>query len=295
MKIKIKLIIFLIFLLIYITLALPPLTSHLNILNKVSDNKEMVQVLSANGEIEVELEEYLVGVLAAEMPATFELEALKAQAVASRTFAYSRKLKVDDTTSTQVYQNDEVLQKKWQEKYKKNIEKIRKAIDMTKGQVIMYKGEIIHAFFFSSSNGKTNNSEDYWASAYPYLKSVDSHYDSIKKDNIRIKEFTNDELKNIFNEKINKIEILSTYENEYVKEVLVNDKKYSGREIREKCKLSSSSFTLKKTLNGYQMITIGSGHGVGMSQYGAQGMALEGYDYKEILNHYYKNVDIVNK
>lgn len=131
------------------TFALPPLSSHLKIINKLENpKKEFVQVASMNGDIEVELEEYLIGVLAAEMPATFEIEALKAQAVASRTFVYSRKLKVDDTTASQVYQKDELLHEKWKENYTKNIDKIKRAIESTKGQVMMYDGKMIHAFSF---------------------------------------------------------------------------------------------------------------------------------------------------
>lgn len=124
---------------------------------------------------------------------------------------------------------------------------------------------------------------------------MDSHYDFIKKDNIRTKELTNEELTKIFDESIKEIKILSNYENGYVKQVLVNEKEFSGREIREKCQLSSSSFEVSKTTKGFKFVTVGSGHGVGMSQYGAQGMALEGYDYKDILKHYYQNIEIVNK
>lgn len=294
MKIKIKLLSCLLFFVGFMYLTLPPLTSHLSIENKFNENV-MVQVSSVNGQIELELENYLVGVLASEMPAAFEMEALKAQAVASRSYVYSRELKVDDTTSSQVYQSDEVLKEKWQDHYEANLSKIKEAISATKGQVMTYNQEIIHAYFFSSSNGQTNNAEDYWTASYPYLVSVDSHYDEIKMDNERTKTLSFDELNKIFNEKVNSMEIISRYENQYVKEVKVNQKSYSGRQIREMCSLSSSSFHLTVNDTGITFVTLGSGHGVGMSQYGAQGMALEGYDYTDILKHYYQGVEIVNK
>ncbi|MGN1344833.1 MAG: stage II sporulation protein D [Traorella sp.] len=294
MKIKIKLLSSLIFFLIYIYLAFPSLSTKDKINNEI--NKDVfVQVSTTTSIFNIELEEYLIGVVAAEMPASFEDEALKAQAVASRTFVYSRNLKVDDTTQTQAYQNDDKLKAKWKDDYEQNLSKIKKAVNDTKGQVIVYEGQIIHAFFFSSSNGQTNNSEDYWTTSYPYLKSVDSHYDEIKKDNQRTKIYTLNEINTLFNMEIKTFKIISNYDNGYVKKVKVNEKEYSGKEIREKCNLSSSSFKIMMNENTITFETIGSGHGVGMSQYGAQGMALQGYDYVDIIQHYYQGVEIVNK
>ena len=215
--------------------------------------------------------------------------------MASRSYVYSRELIVDDTTSSQVYQGYDVLKEKWQEAYDVNLAKIQEAVMSTKGQVLVYDQQIIHAYFFSSSNGKTNNSEDYWTTPYPYLVSVDSHYDDIKQDNKRTKAFTFEELSQLFGETFISMEIISHYESGYVKEVRVNEKIYSGREIREMCILSSSSFQIEKNDQGIVFTTLGSGHGVGMSQYGAQGMALEGHNYIEILKHYYQGTEIVNK
>lgn len=252
----------------------------------------MVSLTTNNQIISIELEEYLVGVIAAEMPASFEEEAIKAQAVVSRSFVFSRKLKVDDTINSQVYQNNNKLREKWKENYEQNISKIIKAVNDTKGQVIVFENEIIHAFFFSNSNGKTNNSEDYWTTAYPYLVSVESAYDNIKKETVKIQ---NDEINEIFGYHVNTIKILSNYDSDYVKEVKVNNKTYTGRQIRELCKLKSSSFTIETNDKEVIFHTFGYGHGVGMSQYGAQGMALAGYTYEEIIKHYYQGVEIVNK
>lgn len=283
-----------IFFLVFIYLSIPPLSQELKIKNEAKKD-DFVTVSTQTGDIQLSIEEYIIGVVSAEMPVTFELEALKAQAVASRTFVYSRNLKVDDTVNSQVYQNDEKLKEKWKDNYDEYISKVKKAVNDTKGQVIVYKGEMIHAFFFSSSNGSTNNSEDYWSTSYPYLVSVSSPYDNIKKDNERVKEISIDQMNQIFDMEVKNIEILELYENDYVKTVKVNSKTFTGKEIRELCQLASSSFHVERKNDSFVFQTIGYGHGVGMSQYGAQGMAKEGYNYIEIIQHYYKDVEIVNK
>ena len=277
------------FLLLYINLSINIETP--NKIKNYIENDVMVQVTSNNIIVDIELEEYLIGVVSAEMPASFELEALKAQAVVARSFVYSRNLKVDDTTNTQVYHNDDKLKEKWGSKYNEYLDKVRNAVYSTKDEVIVYENEIIKAYFFASSNGYTNNSEDYWTNALPYLRSVESTYDDIKIDQVL---YTKDEINKLFDMNVKSIEIKSTYENGYVKEVLVNEKIYSGKEIREICKLKSSSFTIEFN-DKYIFYTKGYGHGVGMSQYGAQGMALAGYSYQEIVKHYYQGVEIVNK
>ena len=157
----------------------------------------------------------------------------------------------------------------------------------------MYQGEYISALFFSSSNGKTNNCEDYFSGEVAYLKSVDSKWDlTIDKTNKRTKSFTKDNLAKIFNVSTPNLKIMSYTDSGYVKEVIVNNKSYTGRQIREKLGLASSSFKISYSQNKYTFTTLGNGHGVGMSQYGAQGMAKENKSYKDILNHYYQNIEI---
>lgn len=292
MKIKIKLFSCMLFFLVFIYLSIPPLSQELKIKNETKKD-DYVTVSTQTGDIQLSIEEYIIGVVSAEMPVSFELEALKAQAVASRTFVYSRNLEVDDTVNSQVYHTNEKLKEKWKDKYDEYINKVKKAVNETKGQIIVYKGEIIHAFFFSSSNGSTNNSEDYWSTSYPYLVSVSSPYE--EKENERVKKISITEMNQIFDMEVKNIEILELYENDYVKKVKVNSKTYTGKEIRELCQLASSSFSVEKKKDSFIFQTSGYGHGVGMSQHGAQGMAKEGYDYIEILQHYYKDVEIVNK
>lgn len=260
-----------------------------------SSQDYIVQVQTKQKTLHVPLDDYLVGVIAGEMPVSFEIEALKAQAVASRTFVLSRKLKVDNTTNSQVYLSDDQMKKNWGKSYSQNKEKIQKAVKDTHNQVLKYKGDYISALFFSSSNGKTVNCGDYFAGDKSYLKAVNSKWD-IEEDPkfIRKKTFTKKQLADIFGIDSVKMEIMSYTTSGYVQKVIVNNKEYTGREIREKLGLASSCFQIAFTSKGYEFTTKGSGHGVGMSQYGAQGMAKEKKSYKDILKHYYRNVDLTS-
>lgn len=261
---------------------------------KEKEEKQYVEVKTKSGVEKVEMDDYLFGVVCGEMPLSFELEALKAQVVASRTFVLSRNKKVDNTTNTQVYLNDKEIKKKWGKQYNEYKEKVLSAIKQTNNEVMMYKGEYISALFFASSNGKTNDCGDYFEGDKPYLKSVDSHWDNdINPNNINKYNINKDNLSLLIGEDVKNMKI-ENYDNGYVKNVYINNKLYSGRKIRELLSLASSSFEVVEDEGNYTFITYGKGHGVGMSQYGAQAMALEGYSYKDILNHYYYNIDIVS-
>lgn len=274
--------------------SLIPKKASLPIPKQSSPAKDyIVQVQTKTKTLQVPLDDYLVGVIAGEMPVSFEIEALKAQAVASRTFVLSRDLKVDNTTNSQVYLSDQQMKKNWGKSYSQNKEKVKKAVQDTHNQVLTYQGEYISALFFSSSNGKTVNCGDYFSGDKVYLKAVDSRWD-IQEDPhfIRKKTYTKKQLAHIFGISSVNIEIMSYTKSGYVQKVIVNQKEYSGREIREKLGLASSCFQIQFTAQGYQFITKGSGHGVGMSQYGAQGMAKEHKSYQDILKHYYQNIEI---
>lgn len=239
------------------------------------------------------LNDYLLGVVAGEMPASFEIEAIKAQVVASRTFVYSRLLSVDNTTNSQVYLTDEQIKTSWEDHYDEYKEKVLKAIKETDGETITYQGKCISALFFSSSNGQTENVEDYFdGGAQPYLKSVDSHWDQTEDPNFeRTKHFTFAQLKDVFGVDFSYQNI--TYKQSgRVNTIQIANQTYTGRQVREKLNLSSSDFSIQKDKTGYTFTTKGSGHGVGLSQYGAQGMAKEGYHYQDIIKHYYTGVEI---
>lgn len=263
---------------------------------EVKEETVKVAVTIDNNVNYVDLDDYLLGVVAGEMPVNFETEALKAQVVASRTFVYNRNLSVDNTTNSQVYLSEDKMKENWGNKYDEYYQKITSAIKETKNEVMKYQGDYISALFFSSSNGYTENVEDYFESSpLPYLRSVDSHWDlTIDPKNTRQASFTKQELKEKFDCKDIDFNIIAYKKSGRVATLSVGGKNYSGRQVREKLGLSSSCFTVEYVNNKYVFTTKGSGHGVGMSQYGAQGMALEGADYKEILNHYYTNIEIIN-
>jgi len=180
--------------------------------------------------------------------------------------------------------------------------RIIKAVDDTKGEMIYYHGELVsQALFHSSSGGKTENSEDVFVSAVPYLRSVDSPYENgVHRDEqtvMSISSFT-EALRKTFPSSqtgsvtSSNIKILSRNEGGSVDKIQVGNATFTGSDIRRALGLRSANFTLNLDGNSITITTNGFGHGVGMSQHGANGMAKEGYDYKEILSHYYSGTEI---
>ena len=278
---------------VIIIIALMILSPRQSLLSQKYDDESVFVNVTVAGQVQrVLLDDYLLGVVAGEMPASFELEAIKAQVVASRTFVYSRLLSVDNTTNTQVYLNEEEMKKSWQDHYEEYKAKIEKAIEATRGEIMTYQGECISALFYSSSNGKSENVENYFAgSPKSYLVSVDSPWDE-KYDSsfLREKSFSRAELNQCFGDFVYRDII--RYPSGRVQSMVINGKNYTGRQVREKLQLASSDFTIEKEGDDFVFVTKGNGHGVGMSQYGAQGMAKEGYGYVDILKHYYQGIDI---
>ncbi|WP_342563342.1 stage II sporulation protein D [Paenibacillus sp. FSL R7-0345] len=290
---------------------------------------EVTVYLSQSGQIEtLPLEDYVSGVLAAEMPADFELEALKAQAVAARTFIVRRLLAgdhsgvpvpeadVSDTVSHQAYISQAVLERDWEHGGKSAaLAKLRRAVLETRGVIMTYKGQPITASFFASSGGYTENSEDYWNVAVPYLRSVASPWELEITPNLAVTvSFTTSELLGKLGldpaalpasqdlaaaGKVKPVSssssalpavVLSLTDGHRVKEISIGGKIFTGREVREKLGLRSSQFTWKRQGSEVLITTYGNGHGVGMSQWGANGMAKEGSTATGILKHYYSGV-----
>lgn len=275
----------------------------ISIENKIkygSYNNIVVKVKrSSTGNIvKIPIEEYVIGVVAGEMPANFEMEALKSQAVASRTYVMKRIKKdnsydVTDSTTNQVYIDYDQMKKKWDNNYDTYLNKIKKAVKETNGEAVLYDNKLIDALFFSTSNGYTESSLDVFSSDLPYLVSVESKWD--KKESPAFSstnEFTKKEF--LYNLGLNidsdiKIDNIVRTNSKRVKEITINNKKYTGREIRKIFGLKSTSFDIKLDNEKVIFNVNGFGHGVGLSQYGANGMAKEGYNYKQILTYYYKN------
>jgi len=268
----------------------------------VSNEVIRVKNVSTNEIYKVPFEEYIKGVLAGEMPTDFELEALKAQAVAARSYALIQASKNEDkdydvvnTVDNQVYLSDEELKEKWKDKYVSKINKIKKAVTETKGEYLSYEGEVVEALFFSTSTGKTENSEEVFSSKVPYLRSVVSAWDEASP----VYEDTNSfELSDFYqklgleySDKIN-YEVLETTSTGRVKKIKINGTEFNGRDVATKLKLRSNYFSINQNGTKVTIATKGFGHGVGMSQYGALGMAKEGYTYDKILKYYYQGTEI---
>lgn len=256
-----------------------------------------ITLYRSNGEIlNLTINEYLIGAVAGEMPASFNIEALKAQAVVSRTYLLKRIKNnniIIDSTMQQVYKDNNELKNMWKNDFDKYYSKIKKAVLDTDKIAIYYNGDYIDALYHSTSNGYTLNSENVWSNAIPYLKSVESKWDLNASSYLKN---TNKDIAYVLSlfgiDDINKIQIVSRDDTNHVKEIKVGDKIYKGTSFRSLLKLRSTDFDIIVNDNSVVFITRGFGHGVGMSQYGANGMANEGYNYIDILNHYYTNVSI---
>lgn len=253
------------------------------------------------------LEEYLVGVVASEMPANFHEEALKAQALAARTYIVKQLLsddriglpegaEVTDTEMHQVYKNNEELKKAWGIDYSWRLKKVQDAVRATAGQILTFEGQPITATYFSTSNGYTENSEDYWPNVFPYLRSVDSPWDEKSpKFSDQLVMSINDFEKKLgvkLADRSSVGKIVARTTGKRVGKVEIGGKLLTGKEVREKLNLRSSDFTWYLKGDNIVISTKGYGHGVGMSQYGANGMAEEGKTYQEIVKHYYQGVEI---
>ena len=247
------------------------------------------------------LEEYIVGVLAGEMPVYFDIEALKAQAVASRSYVLKRiEYNIDndydivDSVLNQVYLDRDYLKKAWEDDYINNINKLTEAVNSTSGEYLEYDNEIIDAMFFSTSNGYTEDSSNVFDLSLPYLKSVESHWDSEtssafhSSQKMSLSEFYQ-KLGLNYSDTLTYdiIEKSATNRNITLK---INNVEISARDMYNKLGLKSTDFYLVQDGEYVNIYMTGYGHGVGMSQYGALGMALEGYNYEEILNYYYNGI-----
>ncbi|HZG87359.1 stage II sporulation protein D [Paenibacillus sp.] len=262
--------------------------------------------------VKVPLEQYVRGVLAAEMPADFELEALKAQAIAARTYLARRLAAggaddmppeaqgaiVTDTVAHQAYITEEALRAKWGWfAYARNLDKLTQAVNETAGLILTYDGEPIQAAFFSTSNGYTENSESYWQAMLPYLRSVESPWDAMYAPNYERKvTVPYQELYKKLGLKGSaaapKMTLLESSESGRVLSVRIAGRTFTGREVREKLGLASTDFKWTVRDGLVEFRTEGYGHGVGMSQWGANGMAKQGKTAEEILLHYYTGVKI---
>ena len=203
---------------------------------------------------------------------------------------------VIDTVANQVYLDDSDLKEKWKNNYSTYLNKIKKAVLETKGEYISYNDEVIEAFFFSTSTGKTENSGEVFQTQLPYLKSVDSTWDE-KVSPVYKQEITMSlsdfytKLNLNYSDTLN-IENVKTTSTGRVKELKINGNLMNANDVYKALNLKSTFFNISQVGTNVVINTKGYGHGVGMSQYGAQGMAKEGYTYDQIVKYYYQGVEI---
>ncbi len=243
--------------------------------------------------IDTVLENYVMGVVAGEMPVNFPYEALKAQAVSARTYAVRAKKEypnIEYGNIDQAYVTVDRMKKMWGKNFDKNYDKIKSVVQATAGEILVYNNEPILAVFCSTTNGHTEECENVWTQDIPYLTSVESEGEEFSPYYSETREIKKSSLKALLGAE--SIIITKKTDAGYVSEVKCGNRTYTGNKIKNALGLKSTSFEITDKGNSIAITTKGYGHGVGMSQYGACYMANNGHTYREILEHYYKGAVI---
>ncbi len=263
------------------------------------DDTEYITVMSSatGSTTKLEMREYLIGCVAAEMPPDYHEEALKAQAVVSYTYARrmlgnSADFISDSPLTHQGYAPKQERLENWEEDFEKNEQRIAAAVDEVMGQYVAYNGAAALTVYHSISAGRTQSAESLWGEDYPYLQSVPGDGDKLSPDFISTVSFSEAEFSQKLGVDNAAVEDMQT-ENGYVTSAVIGGKNFTGAEIREKLELKSNSFEIESEDNKVTVTCKGHGHGVGMSQYGADYMARQGSSWQEILFHYYPDTQIV--
>ena len=271
----------------------------------VFSSDTVIPVLVEDGQIEVmDLENYLCGVVLAEMPAEFELEALKAQSVVARTYAL-RRLELGtkhesgavctDPACCQGYMSPDGYIQQGGDQL--SVSKVYRAVAETAGQVILYDGKLIDATYFSCSGGMTEDALAVWGNDVPYLKATVSPGEENAAYYFNTVSFAPEEVEQILNITLigspdRWFEPITYTEGDGVDVISICGNRFTGIEIRKLLALRSTNFTVIASEDEIQFQTKGYGHRVGMSQYGAEAMALDEKTYEQILSHYYSGVEI---
>ncbi|WP_312504962.1 stage II sporulation protein D [Lysinibacillus sp.] len=268
-----------------------------------SDDNACEIFIEVEGQKEkIPLETYITGVVAAEMPVSFKKEALKAQAIAARTYALKTtnygKIAIAPTVARQVFYDEEQRKANWASNFLGNEKKIVEAINETKGQVLLYNNELITAMFHSTSNGKTESAYGYSGNNVPYLQSVASVTDQDSPKFTAEQEWTLAQWNKLWPVQwqasdFNRVQLFYN-DSGRVDRLQLGNNVWTGREVRTILGIPSTDFTINynNTTRKVHVKTQGYGHGVGMSQYGAEAMANEGKTAAEILHYYYQDIEI---
>lgn len=264
---------------------------------------------------EMELEEYLVGVVAAEMPAAFNLEALKAQAVVARTYTVNQMLAFGgkgcdkhpgadictDSTHCQAWDGEEKLLAKWpSDEAGINLNKLRDAVRQTAGEVALHDGKLIDAVFHANCGGQTENSEDVWSAALPYLRGKNCPYcDNTRWSKTEVT-YTGAEFTQMILPYVSALPVSATgrplldaavrTSSGRIRQLSIAGETVTGRDFRSALKLPSTNVTWQISGENVTFTSKGYGHGAGLCQYGADGMAASGKTYQQIIEYYYTDV-----
>ncbi|MGN7478128.1 stage II sporulation protein D [Solibacillus silvestris] len=249
------------------------------------------QLLIKTNNTTVPIDDYLIGVLAGEMPASFHVEALKAQAIAARTYVLKQtnfgKKPILTTTAHQVYNDKNLREQKWQTAFAENEQKLTEAVQQTANQILTYNDQLITAMFHAASFQQTESAENYSGNPIPYLIATSSP----EQLNSEQTHYTYEQLNKKLQQKFTKAQLqnakLHHNDSSRVEQITIHKKRWSGRDFRTLLNLRSTYFTWQHTATGITITTYGYGHGVGMSQYGANTMAQNGSTAEQILAHYY--------
>ena len=274
-----------------------------------SDASEM-RLLCGGEILEVGAQDYLTGVVLCEMPASFEPEALKAQAVAARTFLWKQAQSAKhadadvcaDSACCQAWMSEQALREKYGDAYNEAVQKAKQAVLQTAGEVLTYNGALIDATYFSCSGGSTEAAAAVWGTDVPYLQPVESPGEEAAARYESEATFGLDEFRSIITG-ANEAAVLGENPDTWLGEItytegggvgtaVIGGAAFTGVELRQLFGLNSTKFTLELTQAGAKFHVLGFGHRVGMSQYGAENMAENGFSYRVILQYYYQNTRI---
>ena len=280
-------------------------TAPLETTIQIQPTTQNIRVLMEdNSVIEMDLEAYVTCVVLREMPADFEVEALKAQSVVARTYTLRRSESNSKHENADVCVNPACCQGFYRkESYIQDggtdalVQKVEDAVKATRSQVLMYDGALIDATYFSCSGGRTEDAVAVWGADIPYLQSTDSPGEENALRYMDTVTFSVTEFANLLGLNTNKIMDQLVSDVSYTKgggvdQITIGGKSFKGTEIRQKLGIRSTAFTLDIKGDSITVTTKGFGHRVGMSQYGADAMALKGSNYQQILSHYYKDVTL---
>lgn len=283
---------------------------------KDKKDDKVIKVLLSDGTVKTLSEfDYVCGTIACEMPPTYHKEALKAQAIACYTFAVKARqdqannpnpdLKgaylTSDSNIHQGYKTKEQLKEKWGNKYDTYYKKIEECVKPVLGKIITYNGEIITAAYHAISSGKTEDSSVVWGKEIPYLVSVNSPGDKLSPNYSSTIVYNKEQFLELskalkdttFSEDASTwVSSINKSKNGTVTSIIIGGKTFSGTEVRNAFKLRSSCFNVDFKNDNFTFNVVGYGHCVGLSQYGADYMSRQGSNYKEILMHYYKGIEV---